>query len=233
MRRFLCVVGLLVMADAALAQSSTPSVERVLTQEEQEALTPDGVLQLLKDGNQRFLNGTVTSRDHSAQVRHAANGQFPKAMILSCVDSRIPVEDVFDRGIGDVFVARVAGNFENTDNLGSMEFATKISGAKLILVMGHEDCGAVKASIDQAKLGNITAMLTNIRPAVDSLSDYQGEKTSANPEFVHLVAEQNVRLTMADIRERSPVIREMEEEGQLKISGALYDMKTGAIDFLE
>ena len=221
------------MTGSALAQSSSPRVERVLTQAEQEALTPDEVLQLLKDGNRRFVSGSVTSRDHSAQVREAAGGQFPKAMILSCVDSRIPVEDVFDRGIGDIFVARVAGNFENTDILGSMEFATKVSGAKLILVMGHEDCGAIKAAIDQAKLGNITEMLENIKPAVESLSDYEGDQTSANPEFVHLVAKANVRLTMADIRKRSGIIKGMEAQGQLAIAGALYDMKTGAIEFLD
>ncbi len=231
MRRFCFIVGLLVTAGSALAQSNAPLVERVLTQQEQEALTPDEVLQMLKEGNQRFVSGTVTSRNHSAQVRDAASGQFPKAMILSCVDSRIPVEDVFDRGIGDIFVARVAGNFENTDILGSMEFATKVSGAKLLLIMGHEDCGAVKAAIDQAELGNITEMLKNIRPAVDSLSEYRGDRTSANPEFVHLVAEKNVRLSMADIRERSPILREMEEQGQIKIAGAMYNMKTGAIEF--
>ena len=143
MQRFCFIVGLLVTAGSALAQSNAPPVERVLTQQEQEALTPDEVLQMLKEGNQRFASGTVTSRNHSAQVRDAASGQFPMAIILSCVDSRIPVEDVFDRGIGDIFVARVAGNFENTDILGSMEFATKVSGAKLLLIMGHEDCGAV------------------------------------------------------------------------------------------
>ena len=234
MKRISCIVGLIVMmTGSAFAQSSSPRVERVLTQAEQEALTPDEVLQLLKDGNRRFVSGSVTSRDHSAQVREAAGGQFPKAMILSCVDSRIPVEDVFDRGIGDIFVARVAGNFENTDILGSMEFATKVSGAKVILVMGHEDCGAIKAAIDQAKLGNITEMLENIKPAVESLSDYEGDQTSANPEFVHLVAKTNVRLTMVDIRKRSAIIKGMEDQGQLAIAGALYDMKTGSIEFLD
>ena len=233
MRRFWYVVGLLATAGSALAQSNVALVDRVLTQQEQEALTPDGVLLLLKEGNQRFLSGTLTSRNHAAQVRDAASGQFPKAMILSCVDSRIPVEVVFDQGIGDVFVARVAGNFENTDILGSMEFATKVSGAKLVLIMGHEDCGAIKAAIDQVQLGNITEMLENIKPAVDSLSAYEGDRTSANPAFVHLVAEKNVRLSMLDIRRRSPILREMEEQGQIKIAGALYDMKTGAITFLD
>ena len=233
MRRFWGLMGLLVAAGAALADSHEPRVERVLTQQEQQALTPDEVLRLLKEGNQRFVSGTLTSRDHSAQVREAASGQFPKAMILSCVDSRVPVEDVFDRGIGDVFVARVAGNFENVDILGSMEFATKVSGAKLILVVGHEDCGAVKATIDGAELGNITAMLENIQPAVEALSGYEGDRTSANPEFVHLVTEKNVRLTMDRIRERSPILKGMEDEGRIKIAGALYNMKTGAIAFLD
>ncbi len=233
MRKILGLMGLLVAAGAACSQSNAPVVERVLTQQEQNALTPDEVLRYLKEGNQRFASGTVTSRDHSAQVRDAANGQFPKAIILSCVDSRIPVEDVFDRGIGDIFVARVAGNFENTDILGSMEFATKVSGAKLILVMGHEECGAIKAAIDQVELGNITAMLENIQPAVDSLSGYEGDRTSKNPDFAHMVAEQNVRLTIDDIRERSSILKEMEDQGQIKIVGALYGMKTGVIEFLD
>ena len=234
MRRFCTVLGLLlVMPGLALAQGSAPRVERVLTRAEQDALTPDQVLNELKAGNQRFLSGTLTSRDHSAQVRDAASGQFPKAMVLSCVDSRIPVEDVFDRGIGDLFVARVAGNFENTDILGSMEFATKVSGAKVVLVLGHGECGAVKAAIDRAELGNITEMLENIRPAIESLSDYEGHRTSANPEFVQMVVEKNVRLTVEDIRERSPILREMEAAGQIKIAGALYDMKTGVIQLLD
>ena len=223
----------LLLAGSAFAQSGESRVDRVLTQQEQQALSPDDVFQLFQEGNERFVSGTLTSRDHSAQIRDAANGQFPKAIVLSCVDSRIPVEDVFDLGIGDIFVARVAGNFENSDILGSMEFATKVSGAKMILVLGHEDCGAVKAAIDEAQLGNITAMLKNIKPAVDSLSDYEGEQSSANPEFVHLVAEKNVRVSMDDIRERSPILREMENQEQIAIIGALYDMHTGAVQFLD
>lgn len=208
-------------------------MEQVLTQEQQAALTPEDVLTALKKGNNRFLSGDITHRDHSSQVRHAALGQFPKAVILSCVDSRIPVEDVFDRGIGDIFVARVAGNFENTDILGSMEFATKVSGAKLVLVLGHKDCGAVKAAIDGAELGNITEMLTNIQPAIDALADYDGEKTGANKDFVDKVTEQNVLLTVKDIRKSSPIMKDMEDKGQIMIVGALYDMNTGAIQFLD
>ena len=220
-------------ATPAISENAPPLVERVLTQEEQEKLTPDEVLRVLQDGNRRFVSGTLTSRDHSKLVREAATGQFPKAMILSCVDSRIPVEDVFDRGIGDVFVARVAGNFENTDILGSIEFACKVSGAKLVLVLGHEHCGAVKAAIDDAVLGNITQMLKNIKPAVESISGYKGDKSSNNPEFVHMVAEKNVRLTIEDIRTRSPILKEMEDAGKIKIVGAMYDMDTGEVEFLE
>lgn len=230
---FFVVTVLLLAAGSVFAQTDVPRNERVLTRQEQEALTPDQVMRYLQEGNQRFASGTLTSRDHSAQVRHAAGGQFPKAVVLSCVDSRIPVEDVFDLGIGDIFVARVAGNFENTDILGSMEFATKISGAKVVLVLGHEGCGAVKAAIDGAKLGNITAMLENIKPAVESLSDYAGEQTSSNPEFVRLVTLENIRLSIQDIRERSPILEEMEEQGQLEIVGALYGMETGEVEFLD
>jgi carbonic anhydrase len=206
-------------------------VEDVLTKEEQDALTPDEVIQAFKDGNERFMNNDLTARNHSEQVRKSTNAQFPKAIVLSCVDSRVPVEDVFDRGIGDIFVARVAGNFENTDILGSMEFACKVSGSKVVLVMGHEHCGAVKAAIDDVKLGNITEMLEEIRPAVDAV-EYEGDKTSKNEEFVHMVCESNIRRTMDDIRERSPILKEMEENGEIKILGAIYDMDSGKVSFL-
>ena len=210
-----------------------PRVERVLTRQERDALTPDGILQSLMEGNRRFLSGSLTARDHSKQVREAALGQYPKAIILACVDSRIPVADVFDRGIGDVFVARVAGNFANTDILGSMEFACRISGAKLILVLGHEHCGAIRAAIDGVELGNITPMLKNIRPAVDHLHDYAGEKSGSNPDFVQLVAKENVRQTIARIRRRSPLLSEMEARGAIKIVGGMYAMETGEVKLLE
>jgi carbonic anhydrase len=209
-----------------------PLMEKVLTAEEQAALTPDRVINLFKEGNERFMNNDLTARDHSAQVRQSANSQYPKAIVLSCVDSRVPVEDVFDRGIGDIFVARVAGNFVNEDILGSMEFACKVSGSKLILVMGHEHCGAVKAAIDDVKLGNITPMLTKIKPAV-SLVDYTGERTSNNQEFVHLVCESNVRNNIIMIRENSPILKEMEANGEIKIVGAVYDMDNGQVSFLK
>lgn len=217
----------------ACAQEDAGRIDRVLSQEEQSALTPAEVLGQLEEGNGRFVAGTLTSRDYPALIRDAAGGQFPKALVLSCVDSRVPVEDVFDLGIGDIFVARVAGNFENTDILGSMEFATKISGAKVILVLGHEDCGAVKAAIDEAQLGNITAMLENIKPAVDALADFPGEQKSSNPAFVQEVAVKNIQMSIEDIRDRSSVLKELEEQGSLTIVGAIYDMQTGVVEFLD
>jgi len=207
-------------------------VEDVLTKAEQDALSPDMVIQSFKEGNERFMRNDLTARDHSAQVRQSVKAQFPKAIVLSCVDSRVPVEDVFDRGIGDVFVARVAGNFVNEDILGSMEFACKVSGSKLILVLGHEHCGAVKAAVDDVKLGNITQMLANIRPAVESVA-YEGDRTSKNQEFVHMASERNVRNAIEKIRNESPILKEMEEKGEIKIVGAIYDMDDGSVDFLK
>lgn len=207
-------------------------VQEVLTKEQRDALTPDQIIQTFKEGNERFINNDLTARDHSEQVRKSANGQFPKAVVLSCLDSRVPVEDIFDRGIGDIFVGRVAGNFVNEDLLGSMEFGCKVAGAKLILVLGHEHCGAVKSAIDDVKLGNITAMLSKIRPAVEKVK-YEGERTSGNPEFVHQVCESNVKHTIDQIRLNSPILKELEDNGQIKIIGGVYDMDSGIVAFLE
>ena len=210
-----------------------PLIEKVLTEEDQAKLTPEGVITSLKEGNKRFVNNDLTARDHTAQIRKATNGQYPKAVILSCLDSRIPVEDVFDKGIGDLFVARVAGNFVNEDILGSMEFGCKVAGSKVILVLGHEHCGAVKAAVDDVKLGNITAMLSKIRPVVEELTpQYDGDKTSKNPEFVHMVCEHNVKKTINDIRAHSAILKEMEDQGEIKIIGGVYDMDTGEVEFL-
>lgn len=208
-------------------------IDTILTKEEQAALTPDAVLAILKEGNARFAEGDVTHRDHREQVRLAAGGQFPKAFILSCVDSRIPVEDVFDRGIGDVFVGRIAGNFVNVDLLGSMEFACKVAGAKLIVVLGHESCGAIKGAIDRVELGNLTALLANLEPAVTASVETGGARSSKDHELVHRVAEENVWLNVAAIRERSAVLRAMEEAGELRIVGGMYAMETGKVSFFE
>ena len=210
-----------------------PREKRVMTREEQKALKPQEVLNLLKAGNQRYTLGTLTQRNHSKQIRAAVEGQFPKAVILSCVDSRVPVEDVFDCGIGDLFVARVAGNFANTDILGSMEFACKVSGSKVAVVLGHDNCGAVRAAIDRVELGNITKMLTRIEPAVASLEDYPGQKTSDDPKFLSKVIDRNVLMTISYIRKNSPILKMMEENGDIVIVGGVYDMNTGKVNFLD
>ena len=210
-----------------------PLIERVLTAEEQNRLTPDEVIASLKEGNKRFCSGSLTMRDHSKQIRDAVSGQFPKAVVLSCVDSRVPIEDVFDKGIGDMFVARVAGNIVNEDILGSMEFSCKVSGAKLVLVLGHEYCGAIKGAIDNVQLGNLTGLLKKIRPAVDRCSDFAGEQTSKNPQFVDVVVRENIKVAVLNIRTQSPILCEMEDLGEIKIIGAYYDMDNGHVTFFE
>lgn len=211
----------------------TQVVNHVMTKEQQAALTPDAVVQDFIEGNKRFHSGVKTVRDHSEQIRKAVPGQFPKAVVLSCLDSRVPVEDVLDQGLGDIFVGRVAGNFVNEDLLGSMEFACKVAGAKLILVMGHQHCGAVKSAIDDVKLGNITAMLAKIKPAVQMSQDFAGEKTSKNDEFVEHVSENNVKYAMQQIREKSPILKEMENKGEIKIVGAFYRLTDGTLEFVK
>lgn len=220
---------------AAVVKAEEPKqvVSHVMTKEQQEKLTPDQVLQDFMDGNKRFQAGSTTIRDHSEQARKSADGQFPKAVVLSCLDSRVPVEDVFDQGLGDIFVGRVAGNFVNEDLLGSMEFACKVAGARLVLVMGHQHCGAVKGAIDDVKLGNITAMLAKIKPAVTMSQDFTGDKSSKNDEFVKHVSENNVRYAMQQIREKSPILKEMEDKGQIKIVGAFYRLGDGTLEFVK
>lgn len=210
--------------------SSDVLENRVLTKGQQDALKPEEVLDLLKEGNNDFVEDRLTVRNNSERVRQAATGQFPKAIILSCVDSRVPVEDVFHRGIGDIFVGRVAGNVINADQLGSMEFACKVSGAKVVLVLGHEHCGAIKSAIDNVKLGNITTLLAKIRPALTTVQ-YSGEKSSKNEEFVHAVCEQNVKMTIREIRKNSPILAEMERNKDLIIQGGVYDMNSGKVTF--
>jgi carbonic anhydrase len=208
-------------------------VEKVLTAEEQAALKPDEIIQSLKDGNKGFRTNNITARDHSTMIRQAAGGQYPKAVILSCLDSRVPVEDVFDKGIGSLFVARVAGNFANDDILGSMEYACKVAGAKVIVVLGHEYCGAVKAAIDNVQLGNMTNMLAKIKPAVVMSRDFDGEKSTRNNDYVTYVAVNNVKHTMATIRDKSPILKAMLDKGEIKMIGAFYNMETGEVIFME
>lgn len=218
---------------SAVKEEAKPVISHVMTKEEQTRLTPDAILQEFVEGNKRFQSGTTTVRDHSKQARKSAPGQYPKAVVLSCVDSRVPVEDVFDQGLGDIFVGRVAGNFVNEDLLGSMEFACKVSGAKLVLVMGHQHCGAIKGAIDDVKLGNITAMLSKIKPAVAMSQDFNGEKTSKNDKFVKHVSENNVIYTIDQIRKKSPILKEMEDKGEIKIVGVFYNLTDGTLEFLK
>lgn len=229
----LTLLGAATLLAACLPDSEPPPDDHVTTAEEQARLTPDEVLRQFKEGNQRFHSGRLTQRNYGEQVRKSAPAQFPKAIVLACVDSRVPVEDVFDQGIGDVFVGRVAGNFVNQDLLGSMEFACKVAGAKLILVMGHQHCGAVRGAIDDVQLGHLTSLLANIKPAVAMSQDFAGEKTSANPLFVRRVAENNVRHALGRIRTQSAILKEMEEQGQIKIVGAFYRLTDGTLEFVE
>lgn len=204
-----------------------------ITKDLQDTFTPNGVLNDLLEGNKRFTNNDTESVDNSALISQTTGGQFPKAVILSCIDSRVPVETVFDQAIGDVFVARVAGNFENTDILGSMEYSCKVAGSKLVLVLGHESCGAVKAACDGVELGNITALLDNILPAVkQSAEEVEGELNSSNNEFVAKTIENNVKMTMDRIREKSPILKEMEDDGDIKIVGGVYNLHTGKVEML-
>jgi len=232
MKKHIPVAVALSFAVTLFAHAQGPKLP--ISKSEREALTPDKILELLVEGNKRFVANKLTSPNISGRRDAAVAGQFPKAVILSCLDSRVPVELVFDVGIGDIFVGRVAGNIENVDQLGSMEFATKLAGAKLVVVLGHTSCGAVKGACDGAELGNLTALLAKIRPAADAVKGFKPEeRTSANAEFVAKVTEQNVRQTVSDIRKDSPVLAGLERDGKIKIVGAIYDLKTGKVAFLK
>lgn len=207
---------------------------KVLTAGEQSMLTPDKVIEILKQGNKAFAGNNLTIKNSVERMREAAKEQYPEAVILSCIDSRVPVEDIFQCGIGDIFVARVAGNIVNPDILGSLEFACKVSGAKLIVVMGHKHCGAVKSAIDNIAFGNITGLLNKIKPAVNqSKIHFKGETKSSNPAFVETVCHTHVELTVNEIRKNSPVLKEMEDKGEIKIVGAMYDISGGKVEFFE
>ncbi len=206
---------------------------KVITADEQKALTPDMVLQRLKEGNQRFLANDVTQRDHSALVRDAASGQYPMAVILSCMDSRVPVEDVFDCAVGDLFVCRVAGNVLSGDMLGSLEYGCKVSGSKLIVVMGHRHCGAIQSAIKDVKLGNITSLLAKVKPAIEQMKNFEGEKLYSNSAYVSQVAIQNIKNVAEEIKKKSPILKEMIEKGELKIVSAGYNLNNGEIIFFE
>jgi carbonic anhydrase len=207
------------------------AMSSVQTKESQSAITPQQALQKLRDGNARFVAGRQRARNFPAAVKATASGQYPFAVLLSCVDSRQPIEIVFDQGIGDVFSARVAGNVLNDDILGSMEFACKVSGAKLIAVVGHSNCGAIKGAIDDVDLGNLTGLLAKIKPAMEAVPADVQPRNSKNHPFVDQVSAENVRLVMKEIRERSPILREMLDKGEIKLIGGMYDLSTGKVQF--
>jgi carbonic anhydrase len=201
------------------------------TKESQAAMTPQKALDELHAGNARFVAGHPLVRNQSADVKATAAGQYPFAVVLSCLDSRQPIEIVLDQGIGDIFSARVAGNVLNDDILGSLEFACKVSGAKLIAVIGHSNCGAIKGAVDGVDLGNLTGLLARIQPAIGQVPADVQPRNSKNPEFVDKVSEANVRLVMQQIRERSPILREMLDKGQIGLVGGMYDLSTGEVHF--
>ncbi len=203
------------------------------TKESQAGITPSKAINMLKEGNQRFVAGNPAHRDLHAQVKQTATGQYPFAAVVSCIDSRIPTEIIFDQGIGDIFNARIAGNFVNEDILGSLEFACKLAGSKVIVVMGHTSCGAVKGACDNAQLGNLTQMLSKLMPAVNSVSTGPGaDRSSRNIDFVNAVSKKNVELTINDIKLRSNVLLDMYNNGEIDIVGAMYDVSSGNVDFL-
>jgi len=203
------------------------------TKESQASLSPERALELLQLGNQRFLDGDIIERSYEDQIRLTTSGQYPFAVILSCIDSRIPVEIVFDQGIGDIFNARIAGNFINRDILGSMEFACKLAGAKLVVILGHSSCGAVKGACDHAELGNLTAMLDNIKPALEKVKTDDGvDRSSKNISFVDQVAVENVHIAIDELKNNSPVLEEMRKAGEIDVVGAMYDVASGSVRFL-
>lgn len=224
-------LALIFSASSTIINAAHADSGVALTREAQAAITPDKALEMLKQGNHRFVSGKTVERDLLAQVKQTSKGQFPFAAVVSCLDSRIPPAIVFDRGIGDLFVARVAGNFVNDDILGSLEFATKLAGAKLIVIMGHTECGAVKGACDAAQLGLLTTTLASINPAVKAVHGDHTPRSSKNTEFVQAVAEMNVTLTMQKLRNRSVVLREMLDKGEIGMVGAMYDVSTAKVTF--
>ena len=204
------------------------------TKQTQEAMSPETALQALKDGNKRFVTTTQVSRDLMQQVADTSTGQYPFATVLHCIDSRVSAELVFDQGIGDLFSIRIAGNFVNEDILGSMEFATKLAGTKVVVILGHTACGAVKGACDHAKLGNLTGMLEKIAPAVSAVKDPEDAamRSSGNIDFVNRVAIKNVHMAIDNIRSMSPVLKQLEDAGDIKIVGAMYHIENGQVTFL-
>lgn len=223
--------GLSVLGIAGVIGLGTPSLSyaEALSKEERDKMTPDQIIAGLQQGNVRFRNGKAHRHNYLAQKRASAAGQYPSAVILSCIDSRAPAEIILDTGIGEAFNSRIAGNISNDDILGSLEFACAAAGAKVILVMGHTACGAVKGAIDNVELGNLTGLLNKIKPAIDK-TEYTKERVSSNGEFVDAVAATNVKLTIEEIR-KSDILQKLESEGKIKIIGSMYHLDGGKVEF--
>jgi len=219
--------------EAAGSQGAEP-VREVMTAEKQRALTPAQVLAELKEGNQRFAENRLTARDYPAQAAATAAGQYPKAIVLSCLDSRVPPEIIFDQGIGDLFVGREAGNVEDVNMLGSIEFATKAAGAKLIVVLGHTSCGAIKGAADGVEMSHLTDLLDEFDGVLEEVrGDHEGVGDSSDSEFIRKVVEENVRQTMNDIVARSPIIQELVDSGEVAVAGGVYDLSTGRVTWFD
>lgn len=205
---------------------------RTQTKQTQAQLTPQRAKEVLLEGNQRFVNSLRLNRNYLQQVEETAGGQYPFAVVLSCIDSRTSAELIFDQGLGDIFSARIAGNIVNEDILGSMEFGCKVAGSKLIVVLGHTNCGAVKGACDHVEMGHLSGLLHKITPSVDAIK-YEGDRSAKNPDFVEMVSEKNVQRMMAEIPEKSPILREMIEKGQIEIVGGMYNVETGKVEFYD
>ncbi len=212
-----------------ISPNSTPMYTH--SKETQSNLTPDLAIDILKEGNERFVKNLKANRNLLQQVNDTSSGQFPFATILSCIDSRTSAELIFDQGLGDIFSIRIAGNILNEDILGSMEFATKVVGTKVIVVLGHTKCGAIVGACNHVEMGNLTTLLNKIQPAIYQEKETQENRTGSNPVFVRNVTEINIDLTMERIRRESPIIAELETEGKIKIVGGMYDVETGVVTF--
>ena len=206
---------------------------RTLTKELRDKITPTEAIEILKKGNDRFVNNLKMNRNLLQQVNETSDGQHPFAVVLSCIDSRTSAELIFDQGLGDVFSVRIAGNIQNPDILGSMEFSCKVAGAKVVVVLGHTKCGAVKGACDHVKMGNLTTLLEKLKPAVDSETSVTSDRNATNAEFVEKVASLNVRITKKQILKNSPILKEMIEKGEIALAGGMYDVETGIVDFYD
>jgi carbonic anhydrase len=230
-RVFFKAAGLVSAVSVVEASIGSVSAHADFSKELRDKMTPDEVIRQMKAGNERFLSGKPQHRDLMSEVKATAKAQYPAAVVFSCIDSRAPAELILDFGIGEIFSGRVAGNVADEDVLGSIEFACKVAGSKVVLIMGHTSCGAIKGVIDGVELGNLTALLSKIRPAVET-TRYTGERSAKNDAFVDAVARENVLMTIANVRQRSPVLRELESTGSIKIAGSMYNLETGIVEFL-